>query len=80
MPDDQCPTCHSLVKSVRRILYHPTEDALCFDSWHDQQYDLLKAISLLSPLTGQEPGLDLLAEILREMVRRVEELERKAGE
>jgi len=47
---------------------------------NDQQYDLPKAISLLPPLTGQEPRLDLLAEILREMLRRVEALERKAGE
>jgi len=74
---EQCPRCGSTERDkgfMPCTFQHPP------DPWHDQQYDLLKAISLLPPLTGQEPGLDLLAEILREMVRRLEGLEQRGDE
>jgi len=30
-----CPACGSIDIGKRNMLHHPTEDARCFDHWHD---------------------------------------------
>lgn len=32
---DACPQCGSTDRNIRQILRHPTEDASCFNPWHD---------------------------------------------
>ena len=32
---DACPQCGSTDRNIRQILRHPTEDARCFNPWHD---------------------------------------------